>query len=80
MKFFRTFLVILVMGGTMWLLWNTLYKGLSTGRFNYGDTSRICVRETNPVRYWYLVGLFSCFLALIFAIVVSIFLEIWLVE
>lgn len=78
MKIFRTLIIIVVMGGTMWLLWNTLYKGMSTGKFNYGDSSRICDRRTNPLRFWYLVTLFSSFLALIFAVVLTVFLEMWL--
>lgn|GEM_PF-5587857 len=65
------------MGGAIWLLWHTLYKGLSTGRFNYGDSSKICDRAINPGRYWYLVSLFSGFLFLICAVVLTAFLEMW---
>lgn len=80
MKILRILIVIMVMGGTLWLLWNTLYKGLSTGKFSYGDSARICIRETNPLRYWYLVSLFSGFLALVLAVVVTVFLEILFLE
>lgn len=80
MKIFRTLILFVVMGGSIWLLWNTLYKGLSTGKFNYGDISKICNRKTEPLRYWYLVSLFSGFLALICAVVATIFIEMWVVE
>jgi len=78
MTIYRIFLIIVVMGGSIWLLWNTLYKGLKTGKFNYGDNLKICHREKNPFRYWYLVTLFSGFLALIFAVVFTVFLEMWI--
>jgi hypothetical protein len=77
MKIIRTLIVLVVMGGTIWLLWNTLYKGLSTGKIDYGDSSKICDRKTNPARYWYLVALFSSFLMLICAVVVTVFVEMW---
>jgi len=78
MKIFRTLLIFVVMGGTIWLLWNTLYKGLSTGRFNYGDASKICERVKDPFRFWYLVSLFSGFLALVCAVVCTVLLEMWI--
>ena len=80
MRIFRTLIVIVVMGGAIWLLWNTLYKGLRTGKLNYGDSAKICDREKNPARYWYLVALFSSFLMLICAVVVTIFVEMWVLN
>jgi hypothetical protein len=65
------------MGGSVWLMWHILYKGLKTGKFNYGDSLTVCDRQEKPLRYWYLVSLFSAFLLLICSVVVGAILEMW---
>jgi hypothetical protein len=67
MQILRLLLVSLVCGTMLWLLLNTLWNGLRTGKMRWRDSTSFCDRNKQPLFYWFLVFIFAGFSILILA-------------
>ena len=55
----RLIITVAICGGLAYYLGSVVIKGLASGRIQHSDSSSVCIKSVNPMRYWLLVLLFT---------------------
>ncbi len=65
LQILRIIFMTAVVGWLSWFLGKTVIVGIRTGTIRHTDSTRVCRRSSNPIGYWFLVVLFSAFVAML---------------